>query len=138
MQTRILDLLVVNRFIWWFLLLFYLEFKLEEQWFHACRSQWDIWVSSRKAVFFGFSMLIINEGKICDIRSTKICNCKTFVQVSITFSNLRLANSCFSRPRFRYCDFFMLLFLNTSILDLLWMKTYIWYFCYLLSYPFRF
>ena len=37
MQTRILDLIVVCSFIWWFLFLFRLEFKFEEQWVFFCQ-----------------------------------------------------------------------------------------------------
>ena len=80
-----------------------------------------------KQCFFWFSLLIITEGKICGIRSTKRCNCKIFVQVSITFLNLRLAISVnrvpwnFLKSRFRYCFFvffvFFAKFLRTPFLQ---------------------
>ena len=44
--------------------------------------------------FFRFSLLIIKEGDIYGVRTMKRFDCKMFVQVSITFSNLRLAISC--------------------------------------------
>ena len=42
MNTRILDLLKLNGFIWWFLFLFSLEFNLKEQSFRVYRGQLDI------------------------------------------------------------------------------------------------
>ena len=44
-KSRILDLLVVNSFIWWFLFLFHLELKFKEKSFRVYRGQW-------KTVFF--------------------------------------------------------------------------------------
>ena len=47
-------------------------------------------LSSLKRGFFKFPLLIINEGEICGVRSSKRFNWKMSVQVSITFSNLGL------------------------------------------------
>ena len=48
-KFRILDLLVVNSFIWWFLFLFHLELKYKEKSFRVYRGQW-------KTVFFVLSL----------------------------------------------------------------------------------
>ena len=51
----ILDLLVLNSFIWWFLFLFRLEFKCKEQSFRVYRGQWDILIIlPEKSVLLGF------------------------------------------------------------------------------------
>ena len=57
---------------------------------------WNISIILPKKIgfrFFRLPLLIINESKICGIRSNKRFDGKMFVQVSITFSNLRLAFS---------------------------------------------
>ena len=43
--------------------------------------------------FVRFSLFIINEGEISGVRSTKRFDRKMFINVSITFPNLRLAIS---------------------------------------------
>ena len=48
--------------------------------------------------FFRFSLFIINEGEICDVRSIKRFDWKMSVQVPIIFPNLRLAISCLQGP----------------------------------------
>ena len=53
--TDILNLLVVNSFIWWFLFLFRLEFNFKEQSFRVYRGQWDILIIlPKKSVLLGF------------------------------------------------------------------------------------
>ena len=75
-------------------------------------------VSFRKTVFFFVFIVDIQWGKICGISSTKRCNCKMFVQVSITFSNMRLVIRVnrvlwnLSRSRFRSFFFLVLFFMN--------------------------
>ena len=57
---------------------------------------WNISIILPKKIgfrFFKLPLLIINESKVCGIRSNKRFDGKMFVQVSITFSNLRLAFS---------------------------------------------
>ena len=51
-----------------------------------------------KQCFFWFSLLIINDGEICGVRSTKRFDWKMSVQVPITFPNSRLAISCLQGP----------------------------------------
>ena len=47
-----------------------------------------------KECFFGFSLLIINEGEVCGVRSTKTIGCKMFAQVPIIFTNLLVTIWC--------------------------------------------
>ena len=90
-----------------------------------------IQLSSLKECFFRYPLIIINKGEICGIRSTKRFDCKMLVQVSIAFSNLRLAISCLSRSHLR--NYFLLCYfcsyvLNRSILGLLGLNNFILYF----------
>ena len=54
LNARILDLLVVNCFIWWFLFLFLLKFKFKEKSFRVYRGQWDISIILPKTSVLGF------------------------------------------------------------------------------------
>ena len=70
-------------------------FKFKEKSLRVYRGQWDILVILAKtSIFSRFSLLIINGGEICGVRSTKRFDWKMSVKVPITFPNLRLAISC--------------------------------------------
>ena len=55
LNTRIVDLLVVNSFTQWFLPLFRFEFKFKLQSFRVYKDQWDILIIlPKKSVLLGF------------------------------------------------------------------------------------
>ena len=66
------------------------EFKFKEKSFRVYRGQWDILIILHKTTAFSrFSLLIINEGEICGVKSTKRFDWKMSAKVPITFPNLR-------------------------------------------------
>ena len=53
-KTKILSLLVLSSFIWWFLFFFRLEFKFKEQSLRVYRGQWDILIIlPKKSILLG-------------------------------------------------------------------------------------
>ena len=69
------------------------RFIIGEQ-FHLLLLVSFLFIEAWYECFFRFSLSIINEGEIFDVKSAKRFDFKMFVQVEMTFPNLRLAIAC--------------------------------------------